>query len=198
MADAEELVKRFVDTYYMTGTYIDEGNKDAAADQYKRLIGAYNEIAAASIDRCHKELAHEQLRKTYSRLRGLGSQGAVGLFSGTPGVILAVALIAISFLIVLKPSIIGFVALEPNSAPAWDGPRSFELREAGLLNLSQHFSDADGDPLVFVSTSGEGVDVSVTNDIVTLTPRSSSRQNITLIATDFKDVTKVPVEIVVP
>lgn len=84
-----------------------------------------------------------------------------------------------------------------NTAPAWTGERKFHAYSGKQLtiDLSQYFTDAENDDLVYLSTTTEGLDVSVQNNKVTITPNGAGTKTVTFIATDLLEVTKIPVTI---
>ncbi len=84
-----------------------------------------------------------------------------------------------------------------NTAPAWTGARTFYAYSGKQLtiDLSQYFTDAEQDELVYLSTTTEGLEVSVQNNKVTITPASTGTKSVTFIASDLLEVTKIPVTI---
>lgn len=96
---------------------------------------------------------------------------------------------------------IAYDAKKPkNSPPSWTGKaEAFEVKGSTVINLSKYFTDADGDALVFLSTQAPGLQVTVSNEIVRIEPEPgiNGTRELTFIASDFKDVTKVPVTILV-
>ncbi|PIN74952.1 hypothetical protein COV18_05465 [Candidatus Woesearchaeota archaeon CG10_big_fil_rev_8_21_14_0_10_37_12] len=87
-----------------------------------------------------------------------------------------------------------------NSAPVWSGSTTQFSAQQGqtlTLNLNEHFSDSDGDPLVYLSTTEAGLQVTVQNEKVLITPQSgiTGAKQIIFIASDLEMLTKVPVTI---
>lgn len=85
-----------------------------------------------------------------------------------------------------------------NTAPAWTGTtKTFTAKKGETLtiDLNQYFSDAETDPLVYLSTTDEGLEVTVQNSKVTITPKAEGTKNIVFISSDLLEVTKVPVTI---
>ena len=90
------------------------------------------------------------------------------------------------------------VQRKSNTAPGWtSNTRTFKATkgETTTIDLSQYFKDADNDPLTYLSTTAEGLDVIVENSQVTLTPSTTGTKNIIFIASDLREVTRVPVTI---
>lgn len=85
-----------------------------------------------------------------------------------------------------------------NTAPAWKGSsRSFnaQVGKPVTIDLADYFGDAEGDPLVFLSTTAEGLDVLVQESKVTITPSGAGQKQITFVASDLVEVTRVGVTI---
>ncbi len=84
-----------------------------------------------------------------------------------------------------------------NSAPAWSGTRTFYGYSGKqiTIDLEQYFTDADNDDLVYLSTTTEGLELTVQNSKVTITPASTGTKSVTFIASDLLEVTKIPVAI---
>ncbi len=90
------------------------------------------------------------------------------------------------------------VQRQDNSAPAWSGKtRTFKLPggKSTTIDLAEHFTDPENDPLVYLSTTDEGLDVIVQNSKVTITPTGSGTKHIVFIASDLLEVTRIPVTI---
>jgi len=66
-----------------------------------------------------------------------------------------------------------------------------------VLDASDLFDDPDGDALTFLSTDAEGLEVDVSGSIISFTPTTTGTYSITLIASDGKDATRIPVNITV-
>jgi len=90
------------------------------------------------------------------------------------------------------------VARKPNTAPVWKGnARSFKapLGKPLTIDLNDYFSDAEGDTLTYASSTAEGLDVDVKDNIITLTGRSAGLKKIVFVASDLEEVTRVAVTI---
>jgi len=71
-----------------------------------------------------------------------------------------------------------------NSAPAWVGrTRTFNAKrgENLVLDLSQQYKDPENDQLVFLSTTAEGLEVTVQHDKVTIIPKTPGEKKITFL-----------------
>lgn len=87
---------------------------------------------------------------------------------------------------------------KPNLPPKWiSNSSSFEVIGQTVFNLSDYFLDPDGDEIVYLITYSEGFESEIFKEILTITPKKSGEYEVTLIATDFKSVTKVPVKFIV-
>jgi len=92
------------------------------------------------------------------------------------------------------------VPRDDNQAPVWTGEgKIFTVKKSLTLDLSEYFSDPDGDDLVFLSTSSDGLTVTVEDSIVHISsrPGASGEKKLTFIASDMEKLTKVHVKIVV-
>ena len=90
------------------------------------------------------------------------------------------------------------VRREGNTAPVWKATTKNFIAQNGktlTLDMNDYFEDADNDPLVYLSTAAEGIDVKVQNSKVTLTPKSAGSKKIVLIASDLRQITRVPVTV---
>ena len=67
------------------------------------------------------------------------------------------------------------------------------------INLDEYFSDADGDELTYISTKTDNLEVEIVGNILTLMPKEGyeGTEKITVIGSDMKAITKVPVSVVI-
>lgn len=85
---------------------------------------------------------------------------------------------------------------DDNQAPVWTGKEKvFEISDDLTLDLDEYFEDPDEDQLVFLSTSADGLRVSVEDNHLTFSPVSKGEKRITWIASDLDKLTKVPVNV---
>jgi len=100
-----------------------------------------------------------------------------------------------------KPAYIGLAVYEDfNSAPEWIGVTSeFQMAEGQQLSIdfATAFKDADGDQLIYLSTETEGLKATLGGSTVTFTAVSKGVHSIVIMASDLKDITKVPVTVTV-
>ena len=85
-----------------------------------------------------------------------------------------------------------------NSPPKWIGSSDSLPVSRGIptaIDLSQLFSDPDGNSLGFIATSAPGLGVNVEGSLVTFTADHAGTYDITLIASDGQAVTRVPYKI---
>jgi len=85
-----------------------------------------------------------------------------------------------------------------NTAPIWKGKTRMFTASVGKtikLDLLDYFEDPEKDPLVFLSTTAEGIEVEVKQNEVTILAKSKGRKQITFIASDLLELTKIPVTI---
>lgn len=105
-----ELVQKFVDAFHATQEHVDNSDHEAAAEGYKQMLAAYNDIAAAKLDPLHKELAYDQLVKVYKSLQDPPQHS---IHATTHIIAAAVLLVLFSFLVFFRPTIFGFTTAEP-------------------------------------------------------------------------------------
>jgi len=192
-----DLIKQFVDKYNSVQASIDGHKKDEAKKQYKELLGIYNRINSSDLDKEHKELAFEQVMKTY---KGMHSIRLPRPFM-SKSVVLAGIILLLSVVVFIKPEIIGF-AFEPsvlNQAPVWDSYKTvFNVRSPETkFNLNEYFFDPDGDELTFLATEPRGVKVDVSGPILTLKPNTGvmGPREITIVASDGEETAKKQVNL---
>ncbi len=120
----KNLIVDFVSTLNSMKKSYKERNVDTAKTSYQQLLLLYNQIQASSLDEVHKEIAYDQTMEAYRRLEQLKEGNIPGnvpegknvprslVFSGVNIVAAAVIIVVLSFVIFLKPSIIGLPFLE--------------------------------------------------------------------------------------
>ncbi|MBI2650194.1 hypothetical protein HYX04_02670 [Candidatus Woesearchaeota archaeon] len=76
-----------------------------------------------------------------------------------------------------------------NKKPSWSGTNEFIINGTTEINLSRHFTDDGGDSLIYSVSQAEGLDVSIDNELVTITPKLDIDFNVTItfIASDGID-----------
>lgn len=93
--------------------------------------------------------------------------------------------------------IIYTVARDDNSAPVWTSDEKvFTIEGEKEIDLDAHFEDPDGDEMVYLSTSDDGLQVTVSNNILRIVPVGKGETHITVIASDLDKLTKVPLKII--
>ena len=283
----DERVSKFVEVYSSAMNNLSANKIDDAKADYVKLIESYRGMGGLS--RTDREIAHEQLLKVYY---GLQSPPKAKI----PLISIAILVLIVSFLVMLKPSIVGYslfldkfsedvslsfeksgvynVTLKgvpqslkvsgtlagdyakvyvavgkklvkvldttnssfvdacsescsfsgdsnvmklivdvkgklvidhieydakkmPNRAPVWKGENNFVISPNLIVNLSKYFSDPDGDGIVYLATTTEGMLVEVNDDQLVLTKEkyASGEKGITIIASDLKDVTKQKIKL---
>ena len=83
-----------------------------------------------------------------------------------------------------------------NKPPEWIGEkRNFNVAGKTVLNLSAMFKDPENDPIVYLSTTADGLDIRVENDKLIIAPKGTitEEKSITVIASDLGKLTKVPI-----
>lgn len=111
MADEHiELVQKFVDSFHATQDSLNKNDREGATNGYKDMLGIYNQIAASPLDPLHKELAYDQLVKTY---QGLQAPQSHSIHATTHIIAAAVLLVLFSFLVFFRPTVFGMTTAEP-------------------------------------------------------------------------------------
>jgi len=85
-----------------------------------------------------------------------------------------------------------------NTAPEWTGKKKTLNAVQGqplILDLDNYFKDDEDDPLTYLSTTTEGLEVDVKSNVLTITPHEKGKKTIMLIASDLLDLTRVRVTI---
>lgn len=100
-------MQKFVDAFNETQARLEENDIDGAVEGYKQMLTAYNNIAGSDLDQIHKELAYDQLTKTYQAIQNPPSS----IHATTHVIAAAVLLVLFSFLVFFKPTIFGLTSL---------------------------------------------------------------------------------------
>lgn len=90
------------------------------------------------------------------------------------------------------------VERKSNTAPTWKATtRSFKanVNKPLSIDLNEYFTDLENDQLVYLSTTAEGLEVTVQNSQVTITPKTPGKKDIVFVASDLIEVTRIPVNI---
>ena len=83
-----------------------------------------------------------------------------------------------------------------NRPPQWIGEKKeFNIPGKTILELGTYFKDSEGDKIVFLSTTEDGLDIRVENDKLIIIPKQKfkEKKTITVIASDLEKLTKVPI-----
>jgi len=160
MADEPiELVQKFVDSFHTTQDSLNKNDNAGAADGYKQMLDVYNQISASNLDPMHKELAYDQLVKTYQGLQEPSSSHSV--HATTHIIAAAVLLVLFSFLVFFRPTVFGLATAEPkimqdvNIAFTESGSRAIHLDATPkALSISGKI-DGDGMVRAYAVTGSE-------------------------------------------
>ncbi len=85
-----------------------------------------------------------------------------------------------------------------NGPPVWKATsKTFKatVNKKTTIDLNDYFSDPDENPMVFLSTADQGIEVTVANSKVTMLPKTAGTKKIVLIASDLLQVTRIPVTV---
>ena len=84
-----------------------------------------------------------------------------------------------------------------NKKPEWIGVDEFVVNGTVEINLSEYFTDEDGDELAYSVSEAESLDVSVDGAIVTIEPENNLNTTMTFIASDGIDSRSHTVKLIV-
>lgn len=90
------------------------------------------------------------------------------------------------------------VQIKENTAPSWKGPTRIFNAQKGkplILNLDEQFTDSEEDELVYLSTTEEGTDVTIQENQVTITAKTPGTKHIVLVASDLREITRIPITV---
>lgn len=104
----EDLVKKFVDLHTEAETLLAQDKVKDAKQKYLEVVNAYHEIDKSSLEHFHKELAYGQVTTLFTKVNEAKERVTVPYHLIAAGILV----IALSVLVFVKPSIIGFVGFE--------------------------------------------------------------------------------------
>ena len=209
----QDLIQEFVELQDKVESSLALGNHEKATEAYQALVAFYKTLSSAPIDVLHKSIAYDRLKKLHDRLKqerehkpsepnvvnNILHSPIIRNLSAKDIAIIVFILAIVGGVLFFKPSTVGLAVADlGNSPPKWIRPSTeFSLPQnvQTSYDLSVFFTDKDEDLLVFLATETDGVNVEVSNSVVKLTPTSKGRHEITFIASDLTDVTRVPVTI---
>lgn len=85
-----------------------------------------------------------------------------------------------------------------NNAPEWGGgPNKIAINGQTTIDLEQHFTDKEGDELVYLARTPPGIKAEVSGSKVTITPETSEKgvRVIDVIVSDLKQTTRAKIEL---
>jgi len=104
----EELVKKFVDLHTEAETLLAQDKIKDAKQKYLEVVNAYHEIDKSSLEHFHKEIAYEQVTTLFQKVNESKERVTIPYHLIVAGILV----IALSVLVFMKPSIIGFAGFE--------------------------------------------------------------------------------------
>ena len=140
---ADELVKRFVDLHGETEQLLNQDKYKEARQKYLAVVKAYHDIHKSNLDGFHKELAYTQVNTLFRKVNIAKERTKI------PYNLIAAAflIMAFTFVIFLKPSIVGLAGYDDIMRTRVDltftesGVESVSLRERPLsLSVSGEFT----------------------------------------------------------
>ncbi len=99
---------------------------------------------------------------------------------------------------VLHISNVSYTAGKPfNHPPRWQGSTNFLVKDRLEIDLTKYFFDEDGQNLIFLATTAEGLKISIFDNAAVFEKEKGASGDVyvTLIATDFIDVARVPISV---
>lgn len=204
-------------SYYSAQAAVETGDRVKALAAYQDLLSQYKQIASSTLERPHKELAHQQVNAIYASVAALPAQsrpvaqpslsqltteqGFMSSLGVKDYVTVGVFAVLIMLVLFFKPEYIGLAAYEGgNAPPQWIGATASYAAQVGVpltIPLDVLFKDPDGDELIYLATSAPGIDVSVSDSKVTLFASDVARgtNTVVVMASDLVSITKVPLTI---
>lgn len=122
----EDVVKRFVDTYTLAKSAIDEGDSVAASQRYQELLKIYQDLLQANLPAYHRDLAYDQLRKIHSDISSLRNTGSSRIVAA------AIVIFVASLLVFIKPDIVGLVSFDQE----FSMPVGITFGQSGMYNIT--------------------------------------------------------------
>ena len=206
MAD-EQLIPRFAQSFYAAQAAVQLGDRQQALAAYNELLSQYKAIASSTLEKPHKDLAHQQVQSIYVDLAKLATTpvstivepGFLGSFGARDYITVGFFAVLIMFVLFFKPEYIGLTAYEEiNLPPDWVGTETLYATPTNVplvIELDGQFRDADGNALTYLATSAPDVSVSVQGSIVTVSSAVVGDHRIMVMASDAGSMTKVPLTI---
>jgi len=105
---ADERVQRFVNLHRETEELLTQEKVKEAKQRYLDVVNAYHEIQNSNLERFHKDLAYDHVTTLFKKVNTAKARVKVpyNLIAA------AVLVIAFSFLVVFKPSVVGLAGFE--------------------------------------------------------------------------------------
>jgi hypothetical protein len=126
-----ELVQKFVDAYHATQDLIDSNDISGATTKYGDLLNVYKQIASSKLDPMHKELAYDQLVKTYNSIKTPPQDSSI--HATTHIIAAAILLMLFSFMVFFKPVVFGAVTADISETYVQD--LNWAFVESGARNV---------------------------------------------------------------
>ncbi|VVB81314.1 Uncharacterised protein [uncultured archaeon] len=163
----EELVKKFVDLQTEAETLLAQDKIKEAKQKYLEVVDAYHEIEKSPLEHFHKELAYEQVTTLFQKVSETKERVSVPYHLIAAGILV----IALSVLVFIKPSIIGFVGYEDiirqpvaltftesavKQITLQDRPMSLLASGNYTGNVKLYYKDGEKFELIFDSAKAQG------------------------------------------
>ena len=105
---SKELIKRFVEIHSETEALINEKKVNEARKKYMELMSVYHELDKSPAEKFHKDLAYDQVTQIFHKLNEVKKKVRIPANL----VAAAVLIIALSLIVILRPSIVGLLSFE--------------------------------------------------------------------------------------
>lgn len=103
---AEDLIKKFLDAHKQTEELLNQDKITEAKQKYLDVVNTYHEIQNSKLDQFHKEVAYDNVTTLFKKINDAKQRITIPYNA----IVAAVLIIAFSFLVAFKPSIVGLAS----------------------------------------------------------------------------------------
>ncbi len=173
--DTSYIVPRFNTLYNLAMEQMKFKDIGSARKSYARIVQLYNEVSASDVSYIDKQDAYQKLKIVHQQI--FKPEGVITFGN----VIVPIALVVVVLLIVFvaKPQLVGvtgFFTADTNTAPVWASEADeFRIQGRTQIDLSRHFTDAEGDELSYVSSGANNLRIIVSRNILTIIPDEGTK-----------------------
>jgi len=101
---------------------------------------------------------------------------------------------------VLQVDSISYYSRVSNTAPVWNGePKSIVVKGETTIDFEQYFKDNDGDQIVYMAVTPDGISAEVSGSKITFLPEKTAtgEKYADIIASDLKHTTKARIKLII-